>query len=103
MSDTPKQPSESLSEDCAAALRDVRFGERLITQKEGAEAVLLPLVATKAAIDVALAACKGQPPEGALNRKQREINTRIEQTEEQLLQPLPKLPIMRRRASADMS
>lgn len=105
MSDAPKQPPVSLSDDCTAALRDVAYGEKLIASKATPEAALPPLMVTQIAIDNALKACKSQTPEQGLNRKKHEIDERIKHTEDQLLQPLPKLPTDHKigRASANIS
>lgn len=89
MEDVPQKTE--LSDECSAALRDVDYGFALIDRAPADDRVLLPLVATREAIDTALNACKSEKPEQKLRRQKRTIEGAIERVEEAMI-PMPPLP-----------
>lgn len=99
----PSLPSNSPA--CDEALRDVRYGKRLVDSEpaRGEESLYLRLFATHEAIAIALDACKGQAPEADLKHDRSVIRARLEEAEEKLLSPLKVPGAPRRRKSADIS
>ena len=97
------KPETVLPEACAEALETLAYGKRLLAQAEGLDSTHRRLEMTRIAIDQALDACKGLPPEAKLKRDARENRQRLEDVEEKMLMPLPTPRVRRYTKGADLS
>ena len=102
MSDNDKQAAP-LPEECAESLELVALGKHLLANAVGEESTHRRLDMTRIAIEQALEACKGLPPEAQLRKDARENKEKREAAEEKLLLPMPEPRVRRYGKSASLS